>query len=81
MVPGLLRAAATRMPHLPADGTSTGNPGPTGIREAIDALDGRIVELIGERQGWVEQAGRLKRTHAADAVTGRRRPAAWPGAP
>ena len=46
----------------------TGNPDLTEIREAINALDGRIVELIGERQAWVERAGRLKRTHDEDAV-------------
>ena len=46
----------------------TGNPELTEIREAIDALDGRIVELIGERQAWVERAGRLKRAQGEDAV-------------
>ena len=40
----------------------------TEIRAAIDALDGRIVELIGERQAWVERAGRLKRTQGEGAV-------------
>lgn len=38
------------------------------IREAIDVLDERIVELIGERQAWVERAGRLKRDQDEDAV-------------
>jgi isochorismate pyruvate lyase len=46
----------------------TGDPDLAQIREAIDALDGRIVELIGERQAWVERAGRLKRTQGEDAV-------------
>ena len=30
------------------------------VRERIDGIDARIVELIAERQGWVETAGRLK---------------------
>ena len=46
----------------------TGDPDLTGIREAINALDERIVELIGERQAWVERAGRLKRAQGEDAV-------------
>lgn len=29
-------------------------------REQIDGIDARIVELIAERQRWVETAGRLK---------------------
>ncbi len=44
------------------------NPDLTEIREAINVLDKRIVELIGERQAWVEQAGRLKRDQGEDAV-------------
>ncbi len=44
------------------------NPDLTEIREAINLLDERIVELIGERQAWVEQAGRLKRDQGEDAV-------------
>jgi len=44
------------------------NPDLTEIREAINVLDERIVELIGERQGWVEQAGRLKQDQGEDAV-------------
>jgi len=44
------------------------NPDLTEIREAINVLDERIVELIGERQAWVEQAGRLKRDQGEDAV-------------
>jgi len=47
---------ASRTPDLPE------------IREAIDALDGRIVALIGERQAWVERAGELKREQDEDAV-------------
>lgn len=46
----------------------TGDPDLTEVREAIDALDGRIVELIGERQAWVERAGRFKRSRGEDAV-------------
>ena len=38
------------------------------VRGAIDALDERIVALLGERQAWVEQAGRLKRDRDDDAV-------------
>ncbi len=44
------------------------NPDLTEIREAINLLDERIVELIAERQAWVEQAGRLKRDQGEDAV-------------
>ncbi len=44
------------------------NPDLTEIREAINVVDERIVELIGERQAWVEQAGRLKRDQGEDAV-------------
>lgn len=40
----------------------------TEIREAINVIDERIVKLIGERQAWVEQAGRLKRDQDEDAV-------------
>lgn len=38
------------------------------VRAAVDDLDERIVALIGERQRWVERAGRLKRGHGQDAV-------------
>ena len=44
------------------------NPDLTDIREAINVLDERIVALIGERQGWVARAGRLKRDQDEDAV-------------
>lgn len=44
------------------------NPDLTEIRYAIDVVDERIVELIGERQGWVERAGVLKRDQGEDAV-------------
>jgi len=44
------------------------NPDLTEIREAINVIDERIVKLIGERQAWVEQAGRLKRNQGEDAV-------------
>lgn len=40
----------------------------TDVRAAIDVLDERIVALLGERQGWVEQAGRLKQGHPDAAV-------------
>lgn len=40
----------------------------TDIRRAIDALDARIVELIGERQRWVERAAVAKRGQDAGAV-------------
>ncbi len=33
--------------------------GLTEIREVINGLDERIVALIGQRQAWVERAGRL----------------------
>ena len=46
----------------------TDAPRLTEIRAAIDALDERIVALIGERQGWVRRAGELKRGQAQDAV-------------
>ena len=42
--------------------------GLTEIREAINGLDERIVALIGQRQAWVERAGRLKRDQDEDAV-------------
>ena len=38
------------------------------ICEAINGLDERIVALIGQRQAWVERAGRLKRDQDEDAV-------------
>lgn len=38
------------------------------VRLAIDALDGRLIELLAERQQWVEQAGRLKPQNDAVAV-------------
>jgi len=44
------------------------NPDLTEIRDAINVIDERIVKLIGERQAWVEQAGRLKRNQGEDAV-------------
>jgi len=44
------------------------NPDLTEIREAINVIDERIAKLIGERQAWVEQAGRLKRNQGEDAV-------------
>ena len=36
---------------MPVD--PSGNPDLTEIREAIDVLDQRIVQLIGERRAWV----------------------------
>ncbi len=44
------------------------DPDLTEIREAINVLDERIVELIGQRQAWVERAGRLKGDQDEDAV-------------
>ncbi len=38
------------------------------IRQAIDMLDGHIVELIAERQKWVQRAGQVKRGQDEDAV-------------
>ena len=38
------------------------------IRQAIDMLDGHIVELIAERQKWVQRAGQVKRDQDEDAV-------------
>ena len=38
------------------------------IRAAIDVLDRRIIDLIAERQAWVEAAGRAKRGEPSDAV-------------
>ena len=40
----------------------------TVVREAINALDERIVALIGERQQHVQRAGELKRGQDQDAV-------------
>lgn len=31
------------------------------VRSEIDAIDLRIIELIAQRQGWVVEAGKLKR--------------------
>ncbi|PPF74963.1 chorismate mutase [Pseudoclavibacter sp. Z016] len=47
---------------------STGPHEMTDIRRAIDALDARIVELIGERQRWVERAAVAKRGQDTGAV-------------
>ncbi len=44
------------------------HPDLTEIRKAINVLDERIVGLIGERQAWVEQAGKVKRDQGEDAV-------------
>ena len=49
---------------MDADGT----PALADVREAINALDERIVALIGQRQAWVERAGRLKRDQGEAAV-------------
>ena len=38
------------------------------IRAEIDALDGQIIALLAERQGWVEAAGRAKTGQPTDAV-------------
>lgn len=65
--PQRFRACPASPPTLPGVDT-TGDPDLSGIRDAIDALDGRIVGLIGERQAWVERAGRLKRAQGEDAV-------------
>ena len=44
------------------------NPDLAGIRAAIDDLDVRIVDLIAQRQRWVEAAGRAKARQGVDAV-------------
>lgn len=49
----------------------TGSTGPhemTDIRDAIDALDTKIVALIGDRQRWVERAAVAKRGQDTSAV-------------
>ena len=38
------------------------------VRQAIDALDGQLIELLARRQKLVRQAGRLKPKHDAQAV-------------
>jgi len=36
------------------------------VRDAIDAIDRRIIELLSERSGYIEQAARIK--HSADEI-------------
>ncbi|WP_197904003.1 chorismate mutase [Eikenella glucosivorans] len=38
------------------------------VRQAIDALDNRLIDLLAQRQRLVAQAGRLKPKHDAQAV-------------
>lgn len=38
------------------------------VRQAIDALDGQLIDLLARRQQLVAQAGRLKPKHDAQAV-------------
>lgn len=38
------------------------------VRQAIDGLDGKLIELLAQRQRLVEQAGRLKPRNDAQAV-------------
>ncbi|OAM26816.1 MULTISPECIES: chorismate mutase [Eikenella] len=38
------------------------------VRQAIDALDSRLIDLLAQRQRLVAQAGRLKPKHDAQAV-------------
>lgn len=43
----------------------------TEVREGIDAIDRRIVGLLSERSGYIEQAARLKKTAAEIEVPAR----------
>jgi len=47
---------------------ANGSPDLPEIREAIDVLDGHIVDLITERQKWVQRAGQVERDQDEDAV-------------
>lgn len=58
------RSLSSYTPHVDV----TRNPDLTEIRDAIDDIDERIVKLIGERQTWVEHAGKFKRDRGEDAV-------------
>jgi isochorismate pyruvate lyase len=47
---------------------ANGSPDLAEIRQAIDKLDGQIVDLIAERQKWVQRAGQAKGDQDEDAV-------------